>query len=81
MELSLEQTTYKNDEYNGDAVFYDSDGVVASEGKFLKGKKAGIWKFYLKGKLTKEINMSDPKNVNKASENKETKKNQSVKKQ
>jgi antitoxin component YwqK of YwqJK toxin-antitoxin module len=59
--IILEKSTYKNDEYNGDAVFYDSDGVVASEGKFLKGKKAGMWKFYLKGKLTKEVNMSDPK--------------------
>ncbi len=59
--IILEKSTYKNNEYNGDAVFYDSDGVVASEGKFFKGKKAGMWKFYLKGKLTKEVNMSDPK--------------------
>ncbi|WP_264536890.1 toxin-antitoxin system YwqK family antitoxin [Flavobacterium sp. N1736] len=59
--IILEQTTYKNNEYNGDAVFYDSDGVVASKGKFLNGKKVGMWQFYLKGKLTKEVNMSDPK--------------------
>lgn len=57
----LEQSTYKNNEYNGEAVFYDSDGVVASKGKFVNGKKANIWQFYLKGKLTKEVNMSDPK--------------------
>jgi antitoxin component YwqK of YwqJK toxin-antitoxin module len=57
----LEQTTYKNNEYNGEAVFYDADGVVASKGKFVKGKKANMWQFYLKGKLTKEVNMSDPK--------------------
>ncbi|MEP6805082.1 MAG: hypothetical protein ABI892_11215 [Flavobacterium sp.] len=57
----LEQTTYKNNEYNGDAVFYDADGAVASKGKFVNGKKANIWQFYLKGKLTKEVNMSDPK--------------------
>lgn len=57
----LEQTTYKNNEYNGDAVFYDADGVVASKGKFVNGKKANMWQFYLKGKLTKEVNMSDPK--------------------
>ena len=57
----LEQTTYKNNEYNGEAVFYDADGVVASKGKFVNGKKANMWQFYLKGKLTKEVNMSDPK--------------------
>lgn len=57
----LEQTTYVNDQYNGDAIFYDSEGTVASKGKFLNGKKVGRWQFYLKGKLTKEVNMSDPK--------------------
>lgn len=57
----LEQTTYKNNEFNGDAVFYDADGAVASKGKFVNGKKANMWQFYLKGKLTKEVNMSDPK--------------------
>ncbi|WP_428231546.1 toxin-antitoxin system YwqK family antitoxin [Flavobacterium sp.] len=57
----LEQTTYKDNEYNGEAVFYDADGVVASKGKFVNGKKANMWQFYLKGKLTKEVNMSDPK--------------------
>ncbi|MNQ23020.1 MORN repeat variant [compost metagenome] len=64
--LLLEQSTYKNNEYNGEAVFYDSDGVMASKGKFLNGKKVGMWQFYLKGKLTKEVNMSDPKSNYKA---------------
>ncbi|MEP7094009.1 MAG: hypothetical protein ABI793_08115, partial [Flavobacterium sp.] len=52
----LEQSTYKNNEYNGDAVFYDSDGTVASKGKFLNGKKVGMWQFFNKGKLIKEVN-------------------------
>lgn len=56
-----EQSIFKNNEYEGDAVFYDSDGAVASKGKFVKGKKAGMWQFYKNGKLTKEVNMSDPK--------------------
>ena len=64
----LEESYFQNNEYNGDAVFYDSDKSVASKGKFVNGKKAGIWKFYQKGKLVKEVNMSDPKNTNKASE-------------
>ncbi len=59
--ILLEQSTYKNNVYNGDAVFYDSNGVMASKGKFLNGKKVGMWQFYLGGKLTKEVNMSDPK--------------------
>lgn len=57
----LELTTYKNNQYDGDAVFYDVDGVIASQGKFVKGKKAGMWQFFEKGKLVKEVNMSDPK--------------------
>lgn len=64
----LEESNFKDNEYNGDAVFYDSDKSVASKGKFVNGKKAGMWQFYQKGKLVKEVNMSDPKNTNKASE-------------
>ena len=57
----LELTTYKNNQYEGDAVFYDVDGAIASKGKFVNGKKAGMWQFFEKGKLVKEVNMSDPK--------------------
>jgi len=64
----LEESNFMNNEYNGESVFYDSDKSVASKGKFVNGKKAGIWQFYQKGKLVKEVNMSDPKNTNKASE-------------
>lgn len=64
----LEESNFVNNEYNGAAVFYDSDKSVASKGKFINGKKAGIWQFYQKGKLVKEVNMSDPKNTNKAAE-------------
>lgn len=56
-----EESNYKNNEYSGDAVFYESDGTVASKGKFVNGKKAGMWQFYQRGKLLKEVNMSDPK--------------------
>ncbi|MFC4477761.1 toxin-antitoxin system YwqK family antitoxin [Flavobacterium chungangensis] len=64
----LEESNFVNNEYNGESVFYDSDKNVASKGKFVNGKKAGIWQFYQKGKLVKEVNMSDPKNTNKAAE-------------
>ena len=76
-----EESTYVKDQFNGEAVFYDSDGLVASKGKFLNGKKVGMWQFYLKGKLTKEVNMSDPKNINKISEKAGTTKNPTAKKQ
>ena len=64
----LEESNFMNNEYNGESVFYDSDKNVASKGKFINGKKAGMWQFYQKGKLVKEVNMSDPKNTNKAAE-------------
>ncbi|WPO77300.1 hypothetical protein [Flavobacterium sp. KACC 22761] len=64
--ILLEQSTFKDNVYNGDAIFYDSEGLMASQGKFLNGKKVGKWQFYLKGKLTKEVNMSDPKSNYKA---------------
>ncbi|RKR08506.1 antitoxin component YwqK of YwqJK toxin-antitoxin module [Flavobacterium sp. 81] len=40
--ILLEQTTYGNDQYNGDAIFYDSEGTIASKGKFFEWKKS--WK-------------------------------------
>ena len=38
--------------------FKDGNGVIVSKGQFVNGKKAGIWQFYEKGKLIKEVNMS-----------------------
>lgn len=70
----LELLYYKNNEYNGDAIFNNSDGIVASKGKFVNGKKSGNWQFFEKGKLVKEINMSDPKNTNKTADKVEKKK-------
>ncbi|MCV9929908.1 hypothetical protein OIU83_19770 [Flavobacterium sp. LS1R49] len=70
----LELLNYKNNEYNGEAVFNNADGTVASKGMFVNGKKSGNWQFFEKGKLVKEINMSDPKNTNKTSDKVEKKK-------
>lgn len=64
--IVLEESIFKNNEYDGLAIFKDSDGNVASKGKFIKGKKAGIWQFFEKGKLVKETNMSDLKNASKS---------------
>ena len=62
----LEESNFKSDVYNGEAVFKDGLGNMASKGNFINGKKAGVWQFYEKGKLTKEVNMSDPKAISKS---------------
>ena len=64
--ILLEESNFSNDIYNGVAVFKDSNGVLASKGNFSKGKKTGIWLFYQKGKLVKEVNMSLPANFSKS---------------
>ena len=67
--IVLEESIFKNNEYNGLTIFKDSEGNVVSKGQFVNGKKAGIWQFFEKGKLVKEINMSNPKNVTKSNPN------------
>lgn len=54
----LEESNYKNDQYEGKAIFRDAFGNVVSQGIFVQGKKAGMWQFFEKGKLVKETNMS-----------------------
>lgn len=59
--IVIEESNYKDDQYDGLAIFRDPDeGTIISKGKFTNGKKSGIWQFYEKGKLVKEINMSFP---------------------
>lgn len=64
--IALEESIFKNNEYNGLAIFNDTDGNEVSKGQFVNGKKAGIWQFFEKGKKVKEMNMSNPKNVRKS---------------
>jgi antitoxin component YwqK of YwqJK toxin-antitoxin module len=57
--IIIEESNYKNNEYDGLAIFRDADdGTIVSKGKFVNGKKAGIWQFFQNGKLIKEENMS-----------------------
>lgn len=68
--IIIEESNYKNNEYHGFATFKDADdGTIVSKGMFLKGMKAGNWQFFSKGKLVKEINMSNPKNASKTKTN------------
>lgn len=68
--IVFEETNYKNNEFDGLAIFRDSDnGNIVSKGKFTNGKKTGIWQFFEKGKLLKEMNMSFPQNASKNEKN------------
>lgn len=64
--IIIEESNYKNNEFDGLAIFRDADdGTIVSKGKFVSGKKAGIWQFFAKGKLVKEENMSYPQSISK----------------
>ncbi len=64
--IIIEEYNYKNNEFDGLAIFRDADvGTIVSKGKFTNGKKSGIWQFFNKGKLEKEMNMSFPQSASK----------------
>ena len=66
--ILIEESNYKNNLYDGLAIFRDADdGTVVSKGKFVNGKKLGIWQFFEKGKMIKEVNMSYPQSSSKSS--------------
>lgn len=66
--ILIEESNYKNNLYYGLAIFRDADdGTVVSKGKFVNGKKLGIWQFFEKGKMIKEVNMSYPQSSSKSS--------------
>ncbi|MEC5164639.1 antitoxin component YwqK of YwqJK toxin-antitoxin module [Flavobacterium sp. PL11] len=58
----LEESNFVKDNYQGTAVFRDANGEVVSKGVFTNGQKTGIWQFYDKGALVKEVNMSISQN-------------------
>lgn len=66
--IVLEESIFKNNKYNGLAVFKDTEGKVVSKGQFFNGKKIGKWQFFEKGKLLRELNMSNPQNATKKQE-------------
>jgi antitoxin component YwqK of YwqJK toxin-antitoxin module len=55
--IFLEESIYTNDQYNGMAIFKNVDNQIAAQGLFKNGKKIGIWKILVKGKL-KDVNMN-----------------------
>lgn len=67
--IVIEEAIYKNNEYNGLAIYTDAEGNLASKGKYTNGKKTGVWQFFEKGKLVKQMNMSYPQNNAKPKKN------------
>lgn len=67
--ILLEESIFKNNMYSGLAIFSDTNGNVVSKGQFVNGKKSGIWQFFEKGKLIKEMNMSFAENASKPKNN------------
>jgi antitoxin component YwqK of YwqJK toxin-antitoxin module len=67
--IVLEESIYKNNEFNGLAIFRDPDGNVVSKGQFINGKKTGMWQFFEKGKLSKQVNMNYPERTKKTKHN------------
>ncbi|WP_396141041.1 toxin-antitoxin system YwqK family antitoxin [Flavobacterium sp.] len=55
--IVLEESIYKNGEYDGQAIYRNVDNQIAAQGLFKNGKKVGIWKMLVKGKL-KDVNMN-----------------------
>ncbi|WP_299116037.1 toxin-antitoxin system YwqK family antitoxin [uncultured Winogradskyella sp.] len=61
----LRQSIYQSGLLEGKTINYDSKGNVTSEGNYKKDKKAGIWKYYKGGKITKEIDHTNQKVIKK----------------
>ncbi|OYQ32259.1 hypothetical protein CHU92_14330 [Flavobacterium cyanobacteriorum] len=54
----IEEAQYKNDEFHGPVIYRNPGNQVIVKGQFKNGKKAGIWQYFEKGKLVKEVDMS-----------------------
>lgn len=55
----LEESFYKKDVYDGQAIYRSADNIITAKGLFKNGKKVGVWEYTKAGKTTKE-NMDKP---------------------
>ena len=55
--IVLEETNYKNNFYDGPAIYRNASNEITGQGVFKNGKKVGMWKMLVKGKL-KDVNMN-----------------------
>jgi antitoxin component YwqK of YwqJK toxin-antitoxin module len=56
--ILLEDALYKNGEFHGPVTYRNQQGEIVATGQFKNGKKAGMWKYFEKGKLVKEEDKS-----------------------
>jgi antitoxin component YwqK of YwqJK toxin-antitoxin module len=55
--IVLEESSFKNNEYEGLAIYRDATNQIVAQGIYKYGKKIGLWKIFEKGKM-KEVNMN-----------------------
>jgi antitoxin component YwqK of YwqJK toxin-antitoxin module len=51
----IEESIFVKDQLEGNYIVYDESSNIAIKGQFKNNKKKGIWSYYEKGKLVKEI--------------------------
>ncbi len=53
----MEESNFKNDQYDGLAIYRNPTNEITSQGQYKDGKKMGMWKILVKGKM-KDVNMN-----------------------
>ena len=56
--IVLESSIYKNNEFDGLAIYRDTENNIIAQGMFKNGKKVGIWNFYKGGKFVSKTNFN-----------------------
>lgn len=51
----LKMYMFKNGRLEGDSKIWDTDGNLLIEGRYKDNKKHGTWKYYVSGKIDKEV--------------------------
>ena len=62
----IEEVNYYNDILNGKGNYYELNGDLKEEGVYSKGKRVGVWEFYIGGK---KVTKKDKKEENKFKKN------------
>lgn len=56
-DVVLEESGYKNGLYEGPAIYRNATNEISGQGVYKNGKKVGMWKMLVKGKM-KDVNMN-----------------------
>ena len=62
----IEEVNYSNDILNGKGNYYELNGDLKEEGVYSRGKRVGVWEFYIGGK---KVTKKDKKEENKFRKN------------